>query len=204
MTDRGRAAARALAAVLICGTAAALPAGPARSQAAQPAAPAPTYGPPLNGVCVFNRRAALDRSSAGQSVAQQLGQFAQGIKGELTAQRTAIVADDRALAQRKASTPPAQYEQSVNALKGRYAALDRASHVRQDQLDRTSRDAVGLIGRAMLAPLSQVITQRKCSLVVDTGVVFGANPAMDITGSVIQLLNARLPSVTVRLAPPRA
>jgi Skp family chaperone for outer membrane proteins len=197
MTDRKRHAARALAAALVSGMA-----GPALSQAA-PAPPAPTYGPPLTGVCVFSRKVALARSSAGQSVAQQLTQFAQGIKGELGAQRNAIQADDKALAQRRGSTPPAEYQQGVATLKGRYAALDRTTRVRQDQMDRTSRDAAGLIERATVPALSQVITQRKCSLVVDTAVVFGANPAMDITGLVIQLLNQRLPSVTVRLAPPR-
>lgn len=202
MSDPRRDAARLLTTALVCGAAGLLPTGPALAQAAQ-APPPPTFGPPLTGVCVFNRREALDRSSAGQSVAQQLAQFAQGIKGELGAQRAAIQADDKALAQRRASTPPAQFEQSVNALKSRYAALDRTTRVRQDQIDRTSRDAAELISRATVPALSQVITQRKCSLVVDTAVVFGANPAMDITAPVIQQLNQRLPSVTVKLAPPR-
>jgi hypothetical protein len=55
MTDPRRGVARLLATALACGAA-----GPALSQAA-PAAPAPTFGPPLTGVCVFNRRLALGR-----------------------------------------------------------------------------------------------------------------------------------------------
>ncbi len=202
MSHRRRSATRAT--VFISGLTISWFGAPAMAQTPAPGPAGPTFGPPIAGVCVFNRRVALDRSQAGQSVAQQLAQFAQGIKGELGAQKNAIVADDRALAQRKASTPAAQFQQSVNELKVRYAALDRTARVRQDQLERTSRDAAGLISRATAPALSAVITQRKCSLVVDSGILFGANAAMDITGPVILLLNQRLPNVTVRLAPPRS
>lgn len=173
----------------------------AQSPASGP--PSPAFGPPLPGVCVFNRRAALDQSRAGQSVAQQMAQFAQGIKGEIAAQRAAILSDDKALAQRRASMPPAEFQRGVNDLKARYGALDQTGRVRQDQLDRTGRDAAGLISREAVPALNAVITQRKCSLVVDTGVTFGANSAMDITDPVIQLLNQRLPNVALRLASPQ-
>ena len=203
MIDHPRLTSRAASAALVSMLTSAILAAPAFAQTAA-AAPPPTYGPPVAGVCVFNRAFALERSQAGQSVSRQMAQFAQTIKTELSGQKSAIEADDKVLAQRKPSLTQAQFQQGVNQLRARYAGLDRVARERQDQMERTAKDAAGLIGRATEPAISEVITQRKCSLVVDTAVVFGANPAMDITGPVVQLLNQRLPSVTVRLAPPRA
>ncbi|MGH7023565.1 MAG: OmpH family outer membrane protein [Caulobacteraceae bacterium] len=164
-------------------------------------APAQTFGPPIQGVCVFDRRAALDRSQAGVSANQQIAQFAQGIRAELGAQRAAIVADDRALAARKGATPAAQYQEAVAQLRQRYQALDQTAKTRDAQLRRTSDAAAELIGKAMGPALDVVLTEHRCALVVERADLYGANPAMDITAPVIQAINARLPLISLRLAP---
>jgi Skp family chaperone for outer membrane proteins len=171
---------------------------------AQPAAPAPTFGPPLAGVCMFARAQALEASQAGVSAGQQIQQFDRGVRAELDAERAAIVSDDRALAAQKATLPAAAYQQRVGALKQRYAELDRTTQLRGQQLAKTRADAVALISRALDAGVAETITARHCSVVFERAGSYGSNAGMDITAQVIQQMNERLPGVTLRLAPPES
>ena len=169
---------------------------------AQPIAAPPVYGPPIPGVCLFARDVALDRSLAGVSANQQIQQFTAGIRAELDAQRNSIVNDDRALAAQKASMPATEFQQRVAQLQQRYAAVERTRRTREAQVARTRAEAVRLILQTMTPSLGETITARKCSLVVEKAGTYGANPVMDVTDQVIQKMNARLQSVTLRLAPP--
>jgi Skp family chaperone for outer membrane proteins len=167
----------------------------------QPQATAPpTFGPPLAGVCLFGREQALGQSRAGVSANQQLSQFQQGIEAELKAERDTIARDDQALLAQKPSLPAADYQQRVTQLRQRYDVLQRTTQTRAAQLTRTRNDAITQIATAMAPSLNETITARRCSLVIEKGGVYGANPAMDITPQVIGLMNTRLPSVTLRLA----
>lgn len=177
----------------------------ATSGSAQTAgASAPTYGPPLAGICVFDEPRAVDQSRAGAGATQQIAQFAQGVRGELDAQRAAIVADDRALAARKAALPQADFQQRVTQLRQRYQALEDTQKLREAQLVQTRRDAVGQIAKALNPALTEIVTARRCSVVLGRGAIFGANAAMDISPQVIERMNARLPTLNLRLAPPEA
>jgi Skp family chaperone for outer membrane proteins len=166
------------------------------------AADQPIFGPPIANVCVFGRSEALDKSQAGLSANQQMLQFTQGVQAELTAERTAIVNDDRALAKLKASMSAAAYQQRVDQLKQRYDALDRTSRARNTQLAKTRNTALDQIGTALNPSLAETITSRHCSVVLEKAQIYGANAAMDITPQVIQLMNTHLPIITLRLAPP--
>ena len=159
------------------------------------------YGPPIAGVCVFDRNAAINSSQAGISANQQITQFSTGMRAELGAQHAAIVRDDHALAQRRPSMSVAAYQQSVAQIRQRYQALDQTAKARDAQLRRTSDYAVKLVDRALEPALSSAVTQRRCALVIERKNLEGANPAMDITPAVVSALNLRLPILDLRLAP---
>lgn len=171
--------------------------------AAQPAPP-PAYGPPTPGVCLFAQAQALSQSKAGTSADQQLRQFAAGVDAELGAERTAIYNDDRALAAQKATLGPADYQQRTELLRQRYANLDRERALRDAQLNLTRKLAADQVMKVLEPSLSETITARKCSFVLERSVTYGANDALDITGQVIQQMDARLSYVTLQLATPEA
>jgi Skp family chaperone for outer membrane proteins len=180
------------------------PAAPA-SPAATPPANVPTYGPPLTGVCVFTRDAALNTSQAGVSANQQLQQIAQGIAASLNPERDAISAEDKALAAEKAKLSPAKLQERGLALQKRAQAYGQTVQTRNAQLTQTHDKAFSQIAQAMTPILVSKITEHHCSLVMESrGIIYGANPAMDLTSEVVQQLNAALPTVTVTLLPPEA
>jgi Skp family chaperone for outer membrane proteins len=153
-------------------------------------------------VCVFDRLGAVAASQAGLSALQQLRQFTEGVRGELTAQRNDIVRDDQALAKLKGSMPEAQYDERLAQLRSRYADLDRLAAVRSDQLARTRDQATATIEAALQPALAGVIGAHRCSIVIEKRETYGVNAAMDITSDVVQSLNGRLATISLQLAAP--
>ena len=54
----------------------------------------------------------------------------------------------------------------------------------------------------MSPSLAEIITTRRCGVVLEKATTYGSNPDMDITALVIQRMNARLPLLNLRQAPP--
>ena len=179
----------------------ALYAGPAMAQG--PAA-APAYGPALPGVCLFSQSQVVARSKAGTMANQQLEALAKSTQSDLEGQRSAILNDGRALAGSKGKATAADYDQRQKALQQRAKSFDELATTRTGQLQRTRQEVSGEIGRALGPILNGLISQHHCSLVLDKGATYGGNPAMDLSDSAVQQLDARLPSLRVSLAAPPA
>jgi outer membrane protein len=170
--------------------------GPAVAQVA------PALGAPLAGLCVYSENVILGQSQAGVSANQQLRQLQTSVNGELTAARDKLVADDRALTAQKAKLSAADFSAQTNALQTRARDLQNLASVRNGQLTRTRDGAIAQISKAALPLLNASLNAHRCAIVLDKGPVYSVNPAMDLTGEVMQRLNAALPSITVSLAPP--
>jgi outer membrane protein len=168
--------------------------GPVAAQVAQ----AP--GAPIAGLCVYSENVILGQSQAGASANQQLVQLQTSINNELRATRDKLVADDQALTAQKATLAAADFAQRTTALQTRARDLQNLSNVRNGQLTRTRDSAIAQISKAALPLLNASLTAHGCAIVLDKAPVYSVNPAMDLTGEVMQRLNAALPAITVTLA----
>lgn len=157
-------------------------------------------GPPLAGVCVYSENVLLGQSQAGVSANRQLTQIQASVNNELRALQDKLVADDQALTAQKATLPAAEFGQRTTALQARARDLQNLSNVRNGQLTRTRNGAIAEISKAALPLLNASLTAHRCAIVLDKGPIYTVNPAMDLTGEVIQQLNAALPAITVTLA----
>jgi outer membrane protein len=160
-------------------------------------------GAPLAGVCVYSEELVLSQSQAAVSANQQLVKIQQGVNAEIKPVNDSLVSEAKALEAKKASIPPAQYQQSAVDLQRRAQAQDALARTRTDQLSRTRDDAVRQIGAAALPALNASLTAHRCSIVIDKGRVYSVNAAMDLTPEVIQKVNATLPTITLQLAAPQ-
>jgi outer membrane protein len=157
-------------------------------------------GAPLAGVCVYSENVLLGQSQAGVSANRQLTQIQASVNNELRALQDKLVADDQALTAQKAALQAAEFSQRTTALQARARDLQNLSNVRNGQLTRTRDGAIAQISKAALPLLNASLTAHHCAIVLDKGPVYTVNPAMDLTGEVIQQLNAALPAITVTLA----
>jgi outer membrane protein len=177
------------ASYIVCG-------GPAVAQVT----PAP--GAPLAGLCVYSENVILGQSQAGAGANQQLTQLQNSINSELRAARDKLVADDQALTAQKAKLPAADFAAQGTALQARARELQNLATTRNSQLTRTRDGAIAQISKAALPLLNASLTAHHCAIVLDKAPVYSVNPAMDLTGEVMQRLNATLPAITVTLAAP--
>ena len=154
-------------ALLMAATAAVLLAAPAQAQT-QPAAPPVNHGPPLTGVCILSLDGAIGASTVGKYVQTRLQQITQQVQTELSTEQTALQNEAKALDAQKASLDQGSFDQKNASLQVRANALQRKAQFRGSY------------------------QQARCSLLIQRDAVILANPAMDITPSVITGLNAKI------------
>ncbi len=169
----------------------------AAAPAAAPAGPPITHGPPLAGVCVFSRQGAVGASSAGRAAAARLEQLTQVVRAELDPQRTSLEADAKTFeAQRSTLGVEARQKQEA-ALTQRAQTFQQLGETRRQELQLTQQKAIARINE-QVGPIAQAVYQsHNCSILLNgDDAVFASNPAMDLTGQVVQQLNTKLPTLT--------
>lgn len=172
---------------------------PATTAAAPAAAQQPPlqFGPAVSGVCLFSQERAVATSNAGQAANQRMQQLRAQVQAELGPERTSIEADAKTFEGERASLTPDQLQQKGGALQKRANDYEQKAQLRERELQVTGQKALQRIGVELEPIVRNVFQQRGCSLLLNAdNAVFAANPTMDITSSVSQALNAKLPTIS--------
>lgn len=161
---------------------------------AAPAA-AQTFGPPIAGMCLLSRTAAINASHAGQAMVALLKQMQVSLSTELAQRRTAIEQQRHLVEARQNATPPIEYQRQLALLDQQAQLLEQQQNSRfisaqthgQQQIDHALNDA-----------LSRIVTRSACSLVLERDHSYGWNNTMDITGAVAREMDAILPTIVLQ------
>lgn len=176
---------------------ASLTASAALAQSQGPANP----GPAIPGVCVYFNQRVLAQSTAGQAVQTRMEQLAQEVQGELTPYATAIQTEAQALQQGQATIPADQMNQRRQALQQRIQEAQQLEATRDNELRYTLAEQRRKISEAIEPILIAVYQEKGCGIMIDRESVFVMNPAMEVTDTVIQRLNAQLPTLSFNRMP---
>ena len=182
-------AAAALASLLAASAASAQTAGPAN------------VGPAIPGVCVYFNQQLLAQSTSGQAVQARMEQLATEVQGELAPYATAIQTEAQALQAGAASIPADQQQQRRQALQQRVQEAQQLEQTRSEELRYTLSEQRRLISEAVEPVLVAVYQEKGCGILIDRESVFIMNPAMDVTATVIQRVNAALPTLSFNRLP---
>lgn len=165
----------------------------ALAQAAAPVPPpAVAHGPTLPGVCVLSLDGAIGGSTVGKFVQTRLAQIGTQVQSELSAEQTAITTEAKALDAQRGTLDQAAIDQKTSALQLRANALQRKAQLREREMQATQQKAIGRVGQELEPLIRASYQQAKCSLLLQRDAVILANPAMDITQSVVAGLNVKL------------
>lgn len=176
---------------------ASLTASAALAQTQGPANP----GPVIPGVCVYFNQRVLAQSTAGQAVQTRMEQLAQEVQGELQPYATAIQTEVQALQQGAATIPADQMNQRRQALQQRVQEAQQLEGTRENELRYTLAEQRRKISEAVEPLLVAVYQEKGCGIMIDRESVFILNSAMDVTDTVIQRLNAQLPTLSFNRMP---
>lgn len=159
------------------------------------AAPAQTFGPPIQGLCLLSRNGAISASRAGQSMQAQLKQMQASLNGELAQRRATLDQQRRQLEARQSATAPIEYQRQLAGFNQQAQALEQQQNARfiaaqargQQQVDRALNHALG-----------RVVTGSICSVVLERDNAYGWNNAMDITPAVAREMDGVLQNVVLQ------
>ncbi|ANF53972.1 OmpH family outer membrane protein [Brevundimonas naejangsanensis] len=176
---------------------ASLTASAALAQSQGPANP----GPAIPGVCVYFNQRVLAQSTVGQAVQTRMEQLAQEVQGEIQPYATTIQSEAQALQQGAATIPADQMNQRRQQLQQRIQEAQQLEATRDNELRYTLAEQRRKISEAIEPLLVAVYQEKGCGIMLDRESVFIMNPAMDVTDTVIQRLNAQLPTLSFNRMP---
>ncbi|RYG19941.1 MAG: OmpH family outer membrane protein [Caulobacteraceae bacterium] len=163
--------------------------------AASAQTPQVTHGAPITGVCVLNLEGVLRASTAGQGVATRIQALQQEVEAELAPYLTTIQTEDAALTQAGASLPADQRQARTQALQARFQEYQQLGQTREREMQYTGQVQQRALFAAADPIIASVYQARGCSLLLERGSVYLANPAMDVSEAVLQALNTQAPSL---------
>lgn len=156
---------------------------------------AQTFGPPIKGVCLLSRTAAISTSRAGQSMQAQLKQAQLALNSQLVQRRGVIEQQRQALEGRQNATAPIEYQRQLAALDQQAQALEQQQNAQFIALQGYGQQQVN---RALGEAVARVITREACSVVFERDQSYGWNNAMDITGAVTMQMDVILPAARIQ------
>lgn len=175
----------------------ALGAQAAQAQTQGPANP----GPAIAGVCVYHNERLLAQSTAGQALNSGMQRLVQEVQGEIAPYATAIQTEGTAIQQGGEAGDPDGSRR--RALQQRIQEAQQLEQTREVELRYTRAQQLNAIATAVDPLIVAVYQERGCGILIDRESVYILNPAMDITDTVIQRLNAALPTLSFsRQSPP--
>jgi len=166
------------------------------AQAAAPAAPPVTHGPPIAGICVFSSQRAVATSQVGKAVDARLKTIIAQVNAELSTERTSLDAEAKALDAKKATLEQSALEQQAAALQVRANAWQRKGQQRQREVEATEQKQLARVYQELDPAIRQAYQAKTCSILIERESVLVANPAMDITDAVVAAVDARIKTLT--------
>jgi Skp family chaperone for outer membrane proteins len=96
---------------------------------------------------------------------------------------------------------PDAYSAKAHDYQRRFDALDRRVQMRRQALQQSYNNAMTKIENAALQIIAQIANERKANMVLTRAAVLFAANNLNITAEVTKRLDAKLPSMTVKLPP---
>ncbi|WP_300552272.1 OmpH family outer membrane protein [Maricaulis sp.] len=154
-------------------------------------------------VIVIDRDRILAQSQVGQHVAERLTTIEAEMAAELQAIGAPLAQERDALNAETASMTPAAVQarpdlmQRIEALNANAAAFEQARRIRAEELERTRVQALRPVGEALDGIVQQLVANEAPDLLLDRSVLYYASDNVDMSATLIEQLNAQLPTVPV-------
>jgi Skp family chaperone for outer membrane proteins len=196
-------AARSAAAFAIAGAISMFTAGGAVAQQPQPTKPAAS-GTPAPVILVIDRNAILRASKVGQSIVQQVNAYSQAAEKEFKGQADSLHSQEQQLQQQVAILAPDVKAKKIKAFQAQQQAFQEKVQKRQTQIQGGVLQARQQVEKALGPILQGILRERHANLLFDRNAVVLGTVNVDITGTAVQRLDQKMPTVKVQLVTPSA
>jgi len=172
----------------------------ATAPSALAAAPASGAAPAAR-IVVFDLNRAFQASKVGQSIAQQVVDLRKQAEAQFKSE-VATLQRERAQIEAETAVLNASVKaQKENAWKARAMALQKKVDERGNLIQGGVIKARAQVEEALGPILKGLMQERQATVMLDRGAVLIAPPGLDVTPTVVQRLDLKMPTVKVELAP---
>jgi len=166
---------------------------PASAVLAAPPPPAPAPK-----IVVFDERALMQVSKAGQDVQRQIAAYAKQLQGEKDVTQKSLQAEEQQLQQQVAILAPDVRQKKIQAFQQKAQGAQAAMQRKANSIDYGVQIAQRTMSTALAPILQQVMKERGANLVVlKQAILMADSGGFDITMDVVNRLNAKLPAIKV-------
>lgn len=175
------------------------PAAPAQQQA-----PAPQPLPPKGTQIVIVDPGTVERTAlAFQAVRTQDERQRQTLQAAAAKMETELKNAEQELARQRTILSPEAFSQRRRDFEKRVNEAQQSINNRRRDLEEALNGAYRRVGRTMIEVIGDIVKENNYQIVLPSSQIVIFQPALEITGEVIQRLNKKLPTMTVQSPPPK-
>jgi Skp family chaperone for outer membrane proteins len=152
-------------------------------------------------VAVIDVQRILDESLAAKSVQKQLETQRSKFQTEIEKEENDLRQAEQDLSKAHDQLTPDAYSDREQQLRQRFLAVERHVQARRKVLDQAFTDSMNEVRASLLNIVDAAAHEHGANLVLIKQQILWTDKALDITDEVLGRLNAKLPQVTVKMAP---
>ncbi len=150
-------------------------------------------------IIVLDQKQVFEQSAAGQDGSKKLKPLLDAIEAKVKGYQDGFQKEKEGLdqARAKAVFSEQDYAKKLDDLQRRANNANDEITQKKNDFQRSNQYIIYQINVAMQPIMQEIMTARSANVVMERGAVLLAAPALDVTATAIQKLNAKLPSVSI-------
>lgn len=151
-----------------------------------------------DGVLVVNQNRISTESLAAQSIKKAERELRDALRRAIDLARGPLVAEEQELVRLRETLPKEEFEERVQVFERNILLVRRRSEEMRSEIDKAVAEAKDRLSGAIQASIVEIMKERGAGIVLDEGSVVVHARIFDVTGEVLERLNAAAPEVPMR------
>ena len=149
-------------------------------------------------ILVINRAQLLNESEAGKNIATQANTLRETIAKELEDEFQLIKSEEEQLIAQQSLLAPEVLQERAQKLQLRRQKFQVTQQTKNREYQASIAQATGEIGKVLEPILTEMITERSATILIDRAELIFATPEIDVTAEVMKRLNDKLTEVELK------
>lgn len=153
-------------------------------------------------ILVINRAQLLNESAAGKNIATQANTLRETLAKELEEEFKSIQSEEEQLIAQQSLLAPEVLQERAQKLQLRRQEFQGTQQAKNQEYQASIAQATGEIGKVLEPILTEMITERSATILIDRAELIFATPEIDVTAEVMKRLNDKLTEVELKRITP--
>lgn len=153
-------------------------------------------------ILVINRAQLLNESAAGKNIATQANTLRETLAKELEDEFKSIQSEEEQLIAQQSLLAPEVLQERAQKLQLRRQEFQGTQQAKNQEYQASIAQATGEIGKVLEPILTEMITERSATILIDRAELIFATPEIDVTAEVMKRLNDKLTEVELKRITP--